>query len=105
MQSFEKYQSSTHANLLNNRYEKVRKLGEGSYGTVFLARDTMPKATSRKVDNKYLNLLDKLSEDDTASKHDYYDRELTEDQKSTLSILGNRTLLFPDNDVFQQQQQ
>jgi serine/threonine protein kinase len=45
----------------------VKKLGEGAYGTVFLAIDTKPEGIKRKVDHKYLNLLDKVEE--PMSKH------------------------------------
>ena len=50
------------SDLLNNRYEKIKKIGEGSYGTVFLAKDTKPEGIKRKVDKKVLNLLDKINE-------------------------------------------
>lgn len=49
--------SKPHLALLNNRYEKVKKLGEGSYGTVFLAIDHRPEGIKRKVDPKVLSLL------------------------------------------------
>jgi len=48
--------------LLNNRYEKVKKLGQGSYGTVYLAVDTKPSGIKRKVESKYLSLLDQFEE-------------------------------------------
>jgi len=32
----------------------VKRLGEGSYGTVFLAVDTKPKGIKRKIEQKYL---------------------------------------------------
>jgi serine/threonine protein kinase len=63
MQTLHSYQSSSNSHdLLNNRYKKVKRLGEGSYGTVFLAVDTKPEGTKRKVDSKVLNLLDKVDD-------------------------------------------
>lgn len=49
--------------LLNNRYQKVKRLGEGSYGTVYLAIDTKPEGISRKADAKALQLLEKVVEE------------------------------------------
>ena len=45
---------------MNNRYQKVKRLGEGSYGTVYLAIDTKPQGVKRRADNKALQLLDKV---------------------------------------------
>lgn len=54
------FQSKPH--LLNNRYKKVKVVGHGSYGTVYLALDTKPSGISRKIDQKYLNMLNKIDE-------------------------------------------
>jgi serine/threonine protein kinase len=35
----------------------VKKLGEGSYGTVYLALDTKPEGIKRRIDPKYLGML------------------------------------------------
>jgi serine/threonine protein kinase len=47
---------------LNNRYQKVRRLGEGSYGTVYLAVDTKPQGGQRRADAAALKLLEKVPE-------------------------------------------
>ena len=48
--------------LLNNRYHKVKQLGHGSYGTVYLGVDTKPEGLKRKIEAKYLSLLDCIEE-------------------------------------------
>ncbi len=43
--------------LLNNRYQKVKRLGEGTFGVVYLAIDTKPDGMKRKGDPKALAML------------------------------------------------
>lgn len=82
--------------LLNGRYFKQKKLGEGSYGTVFLAVDTKPDGLKRKLDKKHLQLLDKFQE----GKHE--DVEMSEEQKEAAHTLVNKQLVFDKNEVFEQ---
>lgn len=100
------HQTSTHSNLLNNRYEKMKKLGEGSYGTVFLAIDHKPEGIKRKVDAKVLNLLDKVGDDPSTKDTEMTDQTVStvtaEEQKEALQILGNRDVVFNQNDAFEQ---
>lgn len=79
----------------------MKKLGEGSYGTVFLAIDTRPGDIKRKVDQKYLNLLDKIDDNKGESKSVYsghrgYDEdvEMSEEQKEAVKVLANKSLIF-----------
>ena len=72
--------------LLNNRYSKVKKLGEGSYGTVYLATDMKPEAIKRRVDPKYLAMFQNVEESTHggstyASHSNYEDVPMTEEQK------------------------
>jgi maltodextrin utilization protein YvdJ len=80
-------------------------LGEGSYGTVFLAVDTKPQGIKRKLENKYLNLLDKVelnpSGGSVYTRNDE-DVVMTEEQKSAVSTLGNKQLIFDKNEMFEQ---
>lgn len=72
---------------------KVKRLGEGSYGTVFLAIDTKPEGIKRKIDPKYLNLLDKVedpAQKKTYNRYDDGDVEMSEDQKEAVKVLGNK---------------
>jgi serine/threonine protein kinase len=48
---------SSQAKLLNNRYQKVKRLGEGAYGAVYLAVDMKPEGVKRKADPKALDML------------------------------------------------
>ena len=48
--------------LLNNRYQKVKRLGEGSYGAVYLAIDMKPDGAKRKADPKALERLQDVKE-------------------------------------------
>ena len=72
--------------LLNNRYQKVKRLGEGSYGVVYLAIDTMPQGGKRLADPKALKLLDQVGKDEEATK-----------------VLRDHALIFQDNDAFAKQ--
>jgi len=70
----------------------VRKLGEGAYGTVFLAVDMKPKGGKRKIDKKHLDLLDKVA---TEGKSQYgEDTPMTEEQKLAVQTLGNKEIIF-----------
>ena len=86
--------------LLNGRYFKVKKLGEGSYGTVFLAVDTKPQGIKRKVDKKHLQLLERFQESGSAARDE--DVEMNEEQKQAVQALGNKQLIFDKNEVFEQ---
>lgn len=105
MQGSDTYHSQhdlSNSKVLNNRYIKVSKLGEGSYGTVFLAVDTKPQGTKRRVDAKYLDLLErveepKLNEEGEPAEKSAY---TVEERKEAIDTLGNRELLFSQNDLF-----
>ena len=47
---------------MNNRYQKVRRLGEGAYGAVYLAIDMKPDGPRRKADPKALEMLKEVKE-------------------------------------------
>jgi len=50
--------------LLNNRYLKVKKLGEGSYGAVYLAIDMKPESgIVRQANPKALEMLQHVPDD------------------------------------------
>ena len=55
--------SQSTQNLLNGRYKKIDKLGEGSFGTVYKAFDMKPHKIRNKVDQKYLNMIEKAEKD------------------------------------------
>lgn len=73
----------------------MRKLGEGSYGTVYLATDMKPEAIKRRVDPKYLTMFQNV-EDSTnggsafASHSHYEDAPMTEEQKQAFQTLSNK---------------
>ena len=105
MQASDTYHSQhdlSNSKLLNNRYIKVSKLGEGSYGTVFMAIDTKPAGTKRRVDNKYLDLLERVDEPKLNEEGEPADKSpfTKEERNDAISILGNRELLFSQNDLF-----
>jgi serine/threonine protein kinase len=54
---------SSQPKLLNNRYQKVKRLGEGAYGAVYLAIDMKPEGLKRKADTKALEMLKDVKED------------------------------------------
>ena len=76
--------------LLNERYEKVKRLGEGSYGTVYLAIDRKPKVAKRRVDPAALQQLDKVG--------DAIMQDNTE-QQTALQVLSDNKTLFKDNNA------
>ena len=48
--------------LLNGRYLKIKKLGEGSFNVVYLAEDLLPDEKSRLLSKEHLELVGKLPE-------------------------------------------
>ena len=68
--------------LLNGRYEKVKKLGEGAYNVVYLAKDLMPSGQSRLLSQHHLDLVGQLPiENPYKSKHSYFDDEPEETEE------------------------
>eukprot|EP00347_Sterkiella_histriomuscorum_P013854 403363111 len=95
--------------LLNGRYKKVKRLGEGSYGTVFLAIDTKPQGIKRKIDPKYLQLLEKVADKPKNDYEEYNQQQdkdgdtqmKDEEQKQALQVLENKQVLFNQNEAFE----
>jgi serine/threonine protein kinase len=84
--------------LLNNRYQKVKRLGEGSYGTVYLAIDTKPHGIKRKADPKALQMFSNIEEGGAAKSSDVVMKD--EEQKEALAVLADRSKVFKQNDAF-----
>jgi serine/threonine protein kinase len=70
--------------LINNRYQKVKRIGEGSYGTVFLAVDMRPDGKSRTVDQKYLNLIPKLESAKATDGFSEFNDDCTQAEKDEI---------------------
>lgn len=48
--------------LLNGRYLKIKKLGQGSFNTVYLAEDLYPDGKNRVLSKEQLELISKIPE-------------------------------------------
>jgi serine/threonine protein kinase len=90
----------TYTNLLNNRYHKVKRLGEGAYGTVYLAIDTKPTGIKRQADPKALLMLDKIAEVGVSADGDVQMKDSTGSYEAAKEVLANRSLIFQQNDAF-----
>ena len=84
--------------LLNNRYAKVKRLGEGTYGTVYLAIDNKPEGGKRKADPKALAMLDKVVTElyGGAGTSDVIMKD--EEQNEVQKVLSDRAQVFQQND-------
>lgn len=87
--------------LLNNRYQKVKRLGEGSYGTVYLAIDMKPDGLKRKADPKALELLKEVKEEEDRRDEDVKMTDVEDTrQKEALKVLSDRAQVFQQNEAF-----
>jgi len=80
--------------LLNNRYEKVARLGEGSYGTVYKAIDKKPQGVKRTIDPKFFALFCKIEDEKTGEA----------ERAECVATLQNKELVFGQNEAFQAQE-
>lgn len=48
--------------VFNGRYLKIKKLGQGSFNTVYLAQDLIPNGSSRALSKEQLELISKIPE-------------------------------------------
>jgi serine/threonine protein kinase len=48
--------------LLNGRYRKIKKLGQGSYNVVYLAEDMLPEGKKRMLAQQHLEMIAKIPE-------------------------------------------
>lgn len=85
--------------LLNNRYAKVKRLGEGTYGTVYLAIDTKPEGGKRKADPKALAMLDKVVTEPYGGAGTSDVPMKDEEQKEVQKVLSDRAQVFQQNDA------
>lgn len=51
--------------LLNGRYLKIKKLGDGSFCTVYLAEDLLPEGHNRQLSPEVLELVGKIPASET----------------------------------------
>ena len=82
---------------MNGRYLKVKRLGEGAYGAVYLAIDMKPEGPHRKADPKALDMLKEVKEG--VSSDQVEDVKMTDEaentkQKEALKVLGDKALVF-----------
>lgn len=50
--------------IFNDRYKKVKKLGEGSFNIVSLAEDLYPEGKRRMLSQEFLDLISQLPSSD-----------------------------------------
>ena len=65
--------------LLNGRYQKIKKLGAGSFNIVYLARDLLPEGQSRLLSQEHLALVGKLPIVNPYMNFGYYDDDEPEE--------------------------
>ena len=51
--------------IFNHRYEKIKKIGEGSFNTVYIAHDLHPDGQSRLLGQEVLEMIEKLPKSNT----------------------------------------
>ena len=72
--------------LINGRYKKVGKLGDGSYGDVFKCIDYFPTAESRLLPQSTVDLIRSVEKGDVLTDSDDFEDNFTD--------------LFSENDKF-----
>ena len=86
--------------LLNNRYQKVKRLGEGTYGSVYLAIDMKPESgVKRGADPRALEMLNAVKEQKIVEDVQMTDEE-DKKQQEALKVLGDRAQVFQQNEAF-----
>lgn len=86
--------------LLNNRYQKVKRLGEGAYGSVYLAIDMKPEGGVRRgADPRALEMLQAVKEQRSVDDVKMTDEE-DKKQQEALKVLSDKAQVFQNNEVF-----
>ena len=87
--------------MLNNRYEKVQKIGQGAYAQVYKAIDLRPEASGRRVADEHLAMFKKV---DDATFKPYIAAEMEIEDMDALAaeiaVLRQTSTLFFQNDLF-----
>lgn len=100
--------------LLNGRYKKIVKLGEGSFNVVYLAEDLYPQGKSRMLSDKHKEMVAKLPDSVTnpykKMSHSYFDdydedgNERKQDDDLDPKVkeeLQNNQVILPENHIFE----